>query len=54
MAHKKASEVIAVDDPRDALAKIEYAIEPGDIVMMRTRVSTRGLVTPTLNSYIRG
>lgn len=36
MRHKKAGEVITVDDVKSALHKIDYTLKPYDIVMMMT------------------
>jgi kynurenine formamidase len=36
LSHKKPADVIESDDLRSALAKINYSLKPGDIVLLRT------------------
>lgn len=35
-SHRKAGELITVDDVKEALSKISYTLKPGDIVLIRT------------------
>lgn len=46
VTHRKQGEYITREDVQQALQKIEYTIKPGDIVLIRTDVTTRHYFEP--------
>lgn len=46
MTHRKRGEYISVHDVQEALRKIDYTIKPGDIVLIRTDVTTKHYFEP--------
>lgn len=46
VTHRKAGEYITVEDLRQAARKIEYAVQPLDIVLIRTDASTKHYFEP--------
>lgn len=46
VTHKKAGEHITLEDVKEALRKIGYTIRPGDIVLIRTDVTTKHYFEP--------